>query len=209
MIWNSSVGSFTPEIKGQTFDMAPTILRALGVNHDYVFPLGEDLYSRTLDHRRLVYNIDQEKALNMYVKLKSVRPVNLPQDITVRESPDPLLGIGEMFTPLVINRIIVDLPGENDILKLMIPENYKFSKPEILSVGNLDLLSEEIRKKANFILVMKNSPKTADFFKIGEKNGYLLGVFLNGKKLIRCAPRMGELSISADEIRKLMEAPLR
>ncbi|MBE6372823.1 MAG: LTA synthase family protein [Lentisphaerae bacterium] len=209
MIWNSAVKSFDPEIAGVTFDMAPTILRALGVHHNYLFPLGEDLYAGSTDRRRLNYTVDQENALNMYVKLKSVRPVKLPQDISIQETPYPMLKIGEMFTPLVIKGDVVDLPKENDILKLSIPDSYQISEPEVLTVNGFSALEKDIGEGKNFVLFMKNNSTSADFFKKQEKTGYLLGIFIGGKSLIKCTKRISDLKISAGEIRDLMKGGTR
>ena len=209
MIWNSAIKKSQPKIEGRTFDIGPTLLDALGVKHNYVFPLGESLYSSTVGKNRLEYTVDQEKALNMYVQLKSVRPVNLPQKIRVEELPYPQLCIGEMFTPLVVQQAIVDLPEEKDILMLPIPEDYKVSDPEIRQVAGFTALSEEIRKRKNLICITKNSREAAAFFNLTKETGYLLVLVLNGTRKVKYAERFSDLQITEEEVLQMMKEVLK
>ena len=72
LVKNSVQKEYDQNIEAMTFDIAPTILEAMGVKHDYIFPLGESLYSKP-DPKRLLHSQEQSLALRFYTIIKSTR----------------------------------------------------------------------------------------------------------------------------------------
>lgn len=70
LIGNPVPRHYDRQAGGATFDIGPTVLDAMGVKHNYTFPLGESLYAPA-DPRRLRQDDLQEHRLNVYTIVKS------------------------------------------------------------------------------------------------------------------------------------------
>lgn len=77
------------DVKGKTFDLAPTLLELAGVRHNYRFPLGESLLGNP-DPRRLRGDSQTAKpALEKLLLTKSGPPAGREQDGVVRITTNP------------------------------------------------------------------------------------------------------------------------
>ena len=61
-----------------------------------------------------------------------------------------------------------------------------------------------MKKMKNYLFVAENNQFTAPFFQIPQKKGYILGLHINGKTIIKCESDFNRLCIEADEVRQLM-----
>lgn len=120
LIQNSAEPLVNSKIPAATFDIGPTILDALGVKHDYIFPLGESLYRRT-DPRRLSFCQEQERILYFYVLLKNKnRTLNFPLNVALSKDPYPSLLLNTIRLPLLVNGAN-DLPSNGEIVAIPLP----------------------------------------------------------------------------------------
>lgn len=87
-------------VPGKTFDAAPTVLSLLGVKHNVLFPLGEDLLG-TPDPRRLQGDLPERETL-LAGLLKQYSSQSLPPDFQVHvlQRPCPALVLGGRAIPL-------------------------------------------------------------------------------------------------------------
>lgn len=205
MIWNSSVRKFSSGVSGLTFDEAPTILDALGVKHNYTFPLGESLYSETLDERRLKASEEQLAALNSYISLKSRHPVKLPQPISMARKPWLMLQVGEFRIPLQVEDHIEDLPHGNEMFLLKIPDDRIIRNPRLQYYKRFFAGIAAIDKCSGCVWLQENSKTAAAYFKHPESRGYILGLKINGKRVIKSASRIEDLSFRSQEVQALLK----
>jgi hypothetical protein len=85
---------------GKTFDVAPTVLAMLGVEHNFTFPLGENLLDRP-DPRRLSGDAPEaEKILTGYLWFKSRTALPPRFEVRVIAAPHPALQIDRLRIPL-------------------------------------------------------------------------------------------------------------
>ena len=204
MIWNSSVPTFKADVSGLTFDEAPTILDAIGVKHNYTFPLGESLYSPSPDPERLKSTMKQEAVLNTYIALKSRPPVKLPQEITVAEQPYPMLTIDKFRISLRLEDHVQELPDPDEIFIYKIPDDRIIRQPEILYFKRFYAGVSCMKRVENCIFIVGNGPNSARFFKVPKKKGYILGMCNKGRTMLKTAEKADALKFSREEVRKLL-----
>ena len=205
MVWNSAVSDYQPTIPGRTFDEGPTILDAMGVKHNYTFPLGESLYSSEHNQHRLKWNTKQINALNSYLALKTIRPVFLPEKIFLLEEPYLQIGIGDYRVPMLIENLMVGLPEKEEVFTMDIPDVHVVNAPRTLytrKLANLTFLRTQFR---NYLFLAENNDLTAGYFHVPRQKGYLLGLRINGRKMIKNAEKISELELTKDEVRQLMK----
>ena len=204
MIWNSAVSKFRPDVRGQTFDEAPTILDALGVRHNYTFPLGQSLLSDRLNPQRLKYTQEQEAVLSSYLSLKSLHPVRLPEKICVAARPYPMVRIGAFNITLSSMRTGTDLPHGEECFMLGIPKNRTVGKLGIRHFLRLADFSVARADTPDYIFIAENNEMTSRYFHVPRKKGYILGLRLHRKTIIKTASRPDGLVISKEEVRSLL-----
>lgn len=76
-----------------TFDLAPTVLALLGVEHNFTFPLGENLLEPA-NPERLKRERAHAEAIRSYTLLNSDLVLDRRPEISVRTSPVHMLNIG-------------------------------------------------------------------------------------------------------------------
>jgi hypothetical protein len=101
-------------VPGKTFDAAPTILALLGVKHNAVFPLGENLLASS-DPRRLLGDLpENEPVLTGILRQFSGGGLEPGFPISVRHDPYPALALGNRVIPLFTEWGIPQLPQGNE-----------------------------------------------------------------------------------------------
>jgi|GEM_PF-2787709 len=205
MIWNSAVSKYRAQAPGRTFDEPPTILDALGVKHNYTFPLGESLYSDAPDERRLTSSDEQQAALNSYISLKSRFPVKLPQQISTARKPYLMLRIGDFRIPLKIEDHVEDLPHGDEVFILKIPNDRIIRDSDIQFCGKFFAGLAAIGKSGDCIWLAENGKRSAAHWNLPDDKGYLLGIHINGKTLVKNAGRFDDLVIRRQEIEELLK----
>ncbi len=203
LLFNSVEKKYRHDIKGKTFDVGPTILAALGVRHDYLFPVGENLYGMPSE-TRLKDDEDQERLLSSYIFLKSQHPAVLPCDLRLQSTPYPLLSAGKTILPLR-NNGIVDFPSENEFLYLPFYANHKLLCNSFRSCSGLLSFENTTRFFTEYLFITSNTPETAEKYRLPNKKGYLLGLCLNGKMLVKYASPGSMPQISAQEIKCMLK----
>ena len=201
-IKNSSKKSVSHNTPGKTFDIAPTILDALGVKHNFEFPLGESLYN--IKHpQRLVETEEQLLALSYYTKLKSNMAENLPVDIIAKNKPYPHLSAGKIQIPVVFNKI-ADLPKENEFVVLPISSKLKIDAISMKYFKSFAQFLDGNKKEKAFIFLTNNTAEVAKYYKLPNQKGMVLGININNKNFIDVAPTFDQLFISKKNINKLL-----
>ena len=89
------------QTRGMPFDVAPTTLSLLGVEHNNVFPLGDDLLN-TPDPRRLNCGPEQEECLTALMISESALKMEDVFSIDIDEVPYPSLALGDQRIPLLL-----------------------------------------------------------------------------------------------------------
>ena len=201
-IKNSSRKSAFQDISGKTFDIAPTILDALGVKHNFKFPLGESLYN-TKYPQRLIETEEQLVALSYYTKLKSNMAENLPVDVIAKNNPYPHLLAGNIQIPEVIDKI-ADLPKENEFIVLPISSKLKIDAMSMKYFKSFAQFIEGNKKEKAFIFLTNNTAEIAKYYKLSNQKGMVLGITINNRNLIDFAPSFEQLFISKEKINKLL-----
>lgn len=111
---------------GKTFDLAPTILALLGIDHQTRFPLGENLTGATMpDPRRLAGDSEAaEAALTALLRTRSDDPVGLSPILGVSLDPYPALLVAGRPMPLYVKQWgVQQLPIGDDAFAVRISED--------------------------------------------------------------------------------------
>jgi len=88
-------------VKGMTFDVAPTVLDMLGVKHNNVFPVGDDLLADP-NPARLNVGPEQEECLTALMLSESSLKMEDSFNVEIDESPFPSLVLGSQRVPLLL-----------------------------------------------------------------------------------------------------------
>ncbi|MGE4564868.1 MAG: LTA synthase family protein [Victivallaceae bacterium] len=110
----------------KTFDLAPTILALLGIDHRTRFPLGENLLAPTApDPRRLAGDSEPaEAALTALLRTRSDNPVGLSPALGVSLDPYPALLVAGRPMPLYVKQWgVQQLPVGDDAFAVRIGED--------------------------------------------------------------------------------------
>ena len=183
LIDNSSVKSWKADVPALTFDIAPTILDAMGVKHNYRFPLGESLYQNP-DPRRLNYTKEQERVLYFYVLLKNEnRNLNFPLEVSVHINPFPLLQINSHRLPLLIGDAN-DTPRDGEILVVRLSrknEPIRWRTHYFKSFSSFHFFLNS--KPGDIIFLGKTGTERLAGMELqSEPQTYFLGSIIHGKK---------------------------
>lgn len=191
MIENSVKISKNTDVEGRTFDIAPTILDAMGVKHNYLFPLGESLFG-TPDPRRLQSTEKQQKLLMYYTIMKLSSMLKMPLNIQVAVKPYPLIQINQQMHPLLL-REANDLPGEGE--GVFIGFNGNIIDQPILSFRNESEYNKIKRKKFSNNIIVGKVAKNQTGFTEKEWGKFYLKVQINGEEKIIFKDRPAELAL--------------
>lgn len=201
-IRNSVKEQMKKQVPGMTFDIAPTVLEALGVQHNYTFPLGKSLYAPQFP-RRLRRDEMQTMAISAYIKLKSIVPQLLPVDISTSQKPYPMFNVGLIHMPVLFNEI-TDLPQKDEFIMLPIPENNIIDSATMLQLKGYEKFKKAAGQYKKFICITRNSTDIAEHCNLPQQDGFILYVEINGKRCVKFSPSFDELFISKAEIEKIM-----
>ena len=202
LIYNSVVPEYRNDILSKTFDIAPTTLDAMGVRHNYIFPLGESLYKGT-SPERLCSSEEQESAIAFYTKMKSTPVVHLKNGVKLSYHPYPHLKTGE-FTVALSTGYVSDTLRDGDAFVLPVHWSKTIRDPELKYCST----PEEFRRKTNecpsYIFVAAMTPAIAEQLNYSGDKKFVLGVKLTRKKLYKFSNNPEQLNISPDEIKSLL-----
>jgi hypothetical protein len=184
-----------------TFDIAPTVLRALGVKHNYRFPLGEDLYSPT-SPGRLLNSSEQMQAVLWYLRQKSSDFEKLPIRIAIHESFCPELIAGN--SKFVIND---KMPSRDqiEIFLLKITADRILQQPFFHRISSLEQFNKLTADNAEYLFFTSNNSVLAKYFTLPHDTGYLLGMKLNGKSVIKQNDSAEKLEFTAQEVADMLK----
>lgn len=196
LIKNSSVKDYAPDTEGRTFDIGPTILDAMNVQHDYLFPLGQSLYHET-DPRRLIHSETQELAVAVYTLLKSNFDAKMPATVKLSDAPFPMLEFGNQKYPLCVN-FACDLPKDEELFVLDLEDLSPEKNPHCYSLVS-EFLNKN-KKRNEFIFLGINSPDLRDKYQTPKSGKYILGVSYRGQKIFHASNHFTECRISAEEL---------
>ncbi len=179
LIQNSSEPLVNPKVPAATFDIGPTILDALGVKHDYIFPLGESLYRRT-DPRRLDFCREQERILYFYVLLKNKnRTLNFPLDVALSKDPYPSLLLNTIRLPLLVNGAN-DLPSNGEIVAIPLPSEKDEIKWDMRFYRSWEYFYSLLRKTSGDIVFFGKTPNSVLKDSV-KQNAFFLGYKIRGQ----------------------------
>ena len=179
LIQNSSEPLVNPKVPAATFDIGPTILDALGVKHDYIFPLGESLYRRT-DPRRLGFCREQERILYFYVLLKNKnRTLNFPLDVALSKDPYPSLLLNTIRLPLLVNGAN-DLPSNGEIVAIPLPSEKDEIKWDMRFYRSWEYFYSLLRKTSGDIVFFGKTPNSVLKDSV-KQNAFFLGYKIRGQ----------------------------
>ena len=168
-----------------TFDIAPTILDAMGVKHNYRFPLGESLYQNP-DPRRLNYTKEQERVLSFYVLLKNEnRNLRFPLEISVHTNPFPFLQINSHRLPLLIGEAN-DTPREGETLAVRLPRKNEPIRWRTHYFKSFSFFQVFLNSNPGDIIFLgkSGSERLPGMDLQSEPQTYFLGSIIHGKKQI-------------------------
>ena len=172
-------------VPGATFDIGPTTLAAMGVRHNYIFPLGENLYDPRPDGRRLVGSALQQRRLDFYFALKSRNSATLTGEVRLNSAPYPHLLINDLSIALVRpDSDVMDLPRGAEIFLLPVDgKNRVFSK-------NMEFFADPDhfcrnyplprRQKMKLLFCARNSPRLAELLRCDIHGEYVIGIIDHG-----------------------------
>lgn len=191
MIENSVKTCKNTDVEGRTFDIAPTILDAMGVKHDYRFPLGESLFG-TPDPRRLQPTEKQQKLLTYYTIMKSSNMLKMPLNIQVAVKPYPLVQINQQMHPLLLGEAN-DLPGDGE--GVFIGFNGNIIDQPVLSFRNESEYKKIKRKKFSNCIIVGKVARNQTGFSEKEWGKFYLKAQINGKEKIIFKDQPVELAL--------------
>ena len=178
-----------------TFDIAPTVLSALGVQHNYRFPLGENLYAPTRPER-LNNTPGQLQTLIRYIRSKSANFGRFPEKISVTTGNCVRLFAGK--NPVVTCTYWPDI--ENFGYSVWeIPENLAIDPGLFRYTDNFRSFCKLTGSISGYIFLLRNNAEVAGFYGLDSSDGYLLGIIFNGKRLIKQSDSPEKLFFSAKE----------
>lgn len=201
LISNSMEKHHNSEVPGMTFDIAPTVLRALGVKHNYRFPLGEDLYSTTTP-RRLQSSREQMQAVLWYLRKKSSDFEKLPLRIAIHKSFCPVLIAGNSKFAISDKMPHRD---QMEIFLLKIPANRILEQPYFHRISSLEQFNKLTGGNAEYLFFASNNSVLAEYFTLPHAAGYLLGMKLNGKSVVKQHDSAEKLEFTAQEVADMMK----
>ena len=195
LINNSTQKEHDPEVPAMTFDIAPTVLSALGVKHNYQFPLGENLYVPTRPER-LNNSSGQLRTLVQYIKSKSADFGRFPEKISVATGNCVRLFAGK--NPVVA---CASWPNTENFGYSVwkIPENLAINPKLFRSTDNFRSFCKLTASEPGYIFLIRNNAEVAAFYDLKSPSGYLLGIIFNGRKIIKQADSPEKLFFSAEE----------
>ena len=202
LIYNSTVQEYSKDILSKTFDIAPTILDAMGVKHDYIFPLGESLYTETCP-ARLCSSEKQDTMVSIYTKMKSTPVVHLKNGIKVSYRPYPHLEIGEL-TVVLSTGFISDNLRQGDIFVLPVHWSNTVRNPELKYCSTAEEFKQTIKEYKSYIFVAALTPEIAEQLNYSGDKKFVLGVKIKRKNLYKFSNKAEQLNISPDEIKTLL-----
>ena len=171
------------DVAGASFDVAPTVLSAMGVRHNYIFPLGEDLFRSDPDGRRLQYSAEQERKIDFYIALKSRNTASLPFEFELDDRPYPQLRINELAITLARHDSnTIALPRDSEVLALKIDRRGKVYSRQLKFFADVTEFRDHLdrEKTGKMLICARNSPRVADFLKIDAKGEYVIGIIDGG-----------------------------
>lgn len=201
LISNSMEKHHNSEVPAMTFDIAPTVLRALGVKHNYRFPMGEDLYSPTTPGR-LLNSREQMQAVLWYLRQKSSDFEKLPIRIAIHESYCPKLIAGN--SKFVIND---KMPSRDqiEIFLLKITADRILQQPFFHRISSLEQFNKLTADNAEYLFFTSNNSVLAKYFTLPHDSGYLLGMKLNGKSVVKQNDSAEKLEFTAQEVADMLK----
>lgn len=138
-------------VKGKTFDIAPTLLELIGVQHNYRFPLGESLLHDPDPRRLRGDSLTAKVALEKLLQEKSGAPAGRKPDGLVRLVSEP-------YAALVINGILMPLFSQSYGILIL---------PEANECFAVHLSPEDRAEKWRRL---ESAAATATFLEEGERN---------------------------------------
>ena len=195
LINNSAKKEYDPEVPAMTFDIAPTVLSALGVKHNYQFPLGENLYAPTRPER-LNNTPEQLQTLVQYIKSKSSEFDRFPEKVSVTTGNCVRLFAGK-------NSIVACASWPNtETLGYSvweIPANLAIEPSRFRSADNFRSFCKLVNTLPGYIFFTGNNAEVAGFYGLDSADGYLLGIIFNGRKIIKRSDSPEKLFLSVRE----------
>ena len=201
-IRNSAVRQTDRNVPGKTFDIGPTILAAAGVEHNYLFPLGESLYDPQVPQRLNATEM-QVAVINAYTRLKSIVPQKLPVDISGLQNPYPMLNVGSVHIPVLCDAVAA-LPQKDKFLVIPVIDDGIIDASIVVKFNGFSDFMKNIANRKTAIFITRNSSAVAEYYRLPEKDGFVLGIKINGKSCVKFSPSFDELFISKAEIAEMM-----
>lgn len=137
-------------VPGRTYDIAPTILHALKVKHNYHFLLGRDLLDPDTAHDRFNNTDLQQRYLEWVVAIHSEsRPDVEKSGIVFLEKPFPMLKLGDQILPLISTRSRSnDIPRNGECFYFTANKKFRLCRLEGVDRAKADWLIK--RQKPEF-----------------------------------------------------------
>lgn len=197
LINNSSVNSYASAVPGKTFDIGPTILDALGVQHDYKFPLGESLY-RNPDMRRLDCTQEQKRAFYSYVQLKNgLQKLEFPLEISLAEIPFPYIQINSQRFPLLVQEAN-DIPREGEVIVFLLPQSKNRTELKLQYFDSWDSFQNYLKtNSADIVFTGRKafSGKATEAASSYSDGRFFLGYRIRHKEKIIYGPELSKLRL--------------
>ena len=163
--------------------IAPTVIAAMGVLHNYIFPLGENLYAPVLDNRRLYDSGTQQQLVEFYIAMKSHNTTTLSGEAELSSIPYPHFRINDLMIALVRHGSDeLGLPHGEEICALPVDECGRVFSKEMKIYPDLDSLrrSRPLQNGRKLIFCARGSPRLAEFARKEIRGEYAIGVIEHG-----------------------------
>ena len=185
--------------RGMTFDLAPTVLALLGVEHNFTFPLGENLLEPA-NPERLKRERAHAEAIRSYTLLNSDLVLDRRPEISVRTSPVHMLNIGGVSFPLYLRQPAVQgLPDKEHCLVLRLSPFRRIAEATWCSdAGWIEEISRGTKDSDQYIVFGQSAGPAGRLPGAAGKKTWILGFGKQGKWICSTGDEVEALKVTGD-----------
>ncbi|UDQ97627.1 LTA synthase family protein [Lentisphaerota bacterium WC36G] len=170
---------------GATFDIAPTILDALGVQSNYIFPVGESLLKENTNDQRLKWSESRERAWESFCQFHSDKISQRLTKISIKQEPffHLLLNGKNQITLFTDNVAKVSMPKVNMVFFVELSKTRSVLKKGCIVKEDFNFSTALNNKFNEYIYIMDSSlAKKYRYIEESEpSNNYALVHIKNGQ----------------------------
>ena len=114
-----------------------------------------------------------------------------------------MFNVGLIHMPVLFNAI-TDLPQKDEFIMFPIPGDNIIDSATMLQLKGYGEFTGAAKKYNKFIYITRNSTDIARECNLPEKDGFVLGIKINGRSCVKYSPSFDGLFISKAEIAEMM-----